>query len=85
MSLVGNTDCTDIRCHVDIGAIEADGTPAAAQRLADLTGDGAVGGDDLGVLLIYWGHSACIGDLNVDGIVDGLDLSDLLSSWIECK
>jgi hypothetical protein len=47
----------------------------------DLTGDGAVDGADLGLLLSAWGTSECTADLNEDGIVDGADLGLLLSAW----
>ncbi len=48
---------------------------------ADLTGDGTVGGDDLGLLLAAWGTDDTSADLNGDGVVDGADLGILLSSW----
>jgi hypothetical protein len=47
---------------------------------ADLNGDGAVDGADLGVLLGSWGDSGPA-DLNSDGTVDGSDLGLLLGSW----
>jgi glucose/arabinose dehydrogenase len=46
----------------------------------DLTGEGAVNGDDLGVLLANWGQPG-IGDLNEDGVVNGADLGLLLTAW----
>ena len=53
----------------------------------DLTGDGGVNGQDLGVLLSQWGecpeHEPCPADLNGDGVVDGADLGILLSHWNE--
>ncbi|HMN95367.1 MAG TPA: hypothetical protein PKC43_04050 [Phycisphaerales bacterium] len=52
---------------------------------ADLNGDGAVDGADLGLLLSAWGGCAsCPGDLSGDGILDGADLGILLSSWGAC-
>jgi hypothetical protein len=49
---------------------------------ADFNGDGAVDGNDLGVLLADWGPcGACSPDLNGDGVVDGIDLGRLLADW----
>lgn len=52
---------------------------------ADLDGDGAVNGADLGILLGAWGScrglAACAGDLTRDGVVDGGDLGALLAAW----
>jgi hypothetical protein len=56
-------------------------------RVGDLNDDGAVDGNDLGILLAAWGPvpagdataQAC--DLNRDGTVDGVDLGMLLSAW----
>jgi uncharacterized protein (DUF2141 family) len=47
---------------------------------ADLNGDGAVNGADLGILLAGWG-SPGPADLNGDGTVNGADLGILLASW----
>jgi len=54
--------------------------------LGDLTGDRLVSGEDLGLLLGYWGPCSsttqpCPADLNGDGIVDGADLGSLLGNW----
>jgi uncharacterized membrane protein len=55
-------------------------TPTSA--LADLTGDCAVNGADLGLLLADWGaYLPSAADLNNDGIVDGADLGFLLGQW----
>jgi hypothetical protein len=53
---------------------------------ADLNGDDAVDGSDLGVLLNAWGTCAvpCVSDLNTDGVVDGSDLGILLGNWGAC-
>jgi hypothetical protein len=49
---------------------------------ADLNGDGAVNGDDLGIMLGAWGPcSGCAADLDRNGNVDGDDLGSLLGSW----
>jgi hypothetical protein len=50
-------------------------------RPADLNGDGAVNGDDLGILLGAWGPGGGAADLNHDGYVDGTDLGQLLGAW----
>ena len=56
------------------------GTPAC---VADLDGDGAVGGFDLSLLLGAWGTDGGA-DLDRDGLVGGFDLSLLLSAWGPC-
>jgi uncharacterized membrane protein len=61
--------------------------PRPAQCPADFNDDGAVNGDDLGVLLGAWGacpSSACEADLNDDGAVNGDDLGIFLSYWGPC-
>jgi hypothetical protein len=49
----------------------------------DLTRDGSVNGQDLGVLLGNWARIGT-GDLNLDGTVNGQDLGILLGAWGEC-
>ena len=51
---------------------------------ADLDGNGAVTGFDLGVLLSQWG-SAGSADLDGSGDVGGADLGLLLSAWGPCS
>lgn len=53
--------------------------------VADIDGDGSVGGSDLSTLLSAWGASGGAADLNDDRSVDGFDLSELLSKWGPCK
>jgi hypothetical protein len=51
-------------------------------RPADLNGDGAVNGDDLGILLGAWGSApGNPADLNGDGAVNGDDLGIMLGDW----
>ncbi|MFO0873233.1 MAG: hypothetical protein U0575_04595 [Phycisphaerales bacterium] len=50
---------------------------------ADLDGNGAVDGADLGLLLGQWGVGGS-GDLDGNGIVDGADLGLLLGAWGPC-
>lgn len=53
---------------------------------ADLSGDGFVDGNDLGMLLGQWGPcTGCNADFNNDGIVDGNDLGVMLGSWGVCN
>jgi hypothetical protein len=65
--------------------LNSDGTlglPARPTEPADLNGDGAVNGADLGLLLGAWGAcDECPEDLNGDGGVDGADLGALLTVW----
>jgi hypothetical protein len=49
----------------------------------DLNADGAVNGDDLGILLGAWGAGG-IADLDANGVVDGDDLGILLGAWGPC-
>jgi hypothetical protein len=51
---------------------------------ADLTGDGAVDGADLGSLLGAWG-TAGASDINDDGTVDAADIAILLGAWGACS
>lgn len=50
---------------------------------ADLSGDGAIDGADLGSLLAAWGPCGidCDADLDCSGAVDGADLGVLLAGW----
>lgn len=48
---------------------------------ADLNGDGAVNGADLGLLLAAWGTPGPEADLDGNGVVDGGDLGLLLAQW----
>lgn len=51
----------------------------------DLTGDGCVGGADMGILLSAWGVNPCHpADLNGDGTVGGADLGTLTAAWGPC-
>ena len=49
---------------------------------ADLNGDNAVNGADLGLLLANWGQPG-LGDLNGDDVVGGADLGLMLAAWSE--
>lgn len=56
---------------------------------ADLNGDYAVNGEDLGIFYTYWLHEvsdnpeAAVADFNNDGIVNGEDLGLLLLAWTD--
>ncbi|MFM1936267.1 MAG: hypothetical protein RI990_1226 [Planctomycetota bacterium] len=56
---------------------------------ADLSGDGAVNGVDLGIMLAAWGSAGkpagTTSDLNRDGAVDGIDLGIMLAAWGNCN
>lgn len=53
---------------------------------ADLTSDGNVGAEDLGILLGNWGLDPSLGagDLDGSGSIDGLDLAVVIGSWGTC-
>jgi hypothetical protein len=81
----GVLNCDDICPGFDDALdTDANGTPDGCEppppNAADLNGDGAVDGADLGLLLAAWGSSSP-GDLNGDGTVDGADLGLLLAAW----
>ena len=65
-----------------------DGIPDDCQCVADFNGDGTTSGQDLGIMLGFWGTSASTlpkVDINHDGIVAGADLGLLLSNWGPCQ
>jgi len=51
---------------------------------ADLDRNGAVNGDDLGILLGAWGTANPVADLDANGVVDGDDLGIMLGAWGPC-
>lgn len=61
------------------------GEPTSLHCPYDLTGDGAVDGPDLGILLGAWGVvGATPADINLDGTVDAYDLAYVLGGWGPC-
>ncbi|MAJ45994.1 MAG: hypothetical protein CBC35_01685 [Planctomycetes bacterium TMED75] len=56
---------------------------ACSSSIADLDGDGFVGGSDLTLLIGFWGicERDCAADFDGDGVVGGADLTRLLSEW----
>ncbi len=58
-------------------------TDEAQSCAGDFDSDGAVGGSDLGMLLVWW-ETSPLGDLNADGVTNGADLGLLLSAWGAC-
>ena len=55
---------------------------------ADLTDNGLVDGEDLGLIFAAWGPcggSECPADLTADGLVDGQDLGLLFAAWGPCN
>lgn len=68
--------------------LNRDGTPDGCQCVADFNGDGTTSGQDLGIMLGFWGTSASTlprVDIDRDGIVSGADLGLLLSNWGPCQ
>jgi len=58
--------------------------PIRVDLAGDVNGDGWVGGDDLTIILEYWGQSVTgrgQGDLNGDFFVGGDDYSEVLTYW----
>ena len=86
-----DADGTTDACEIAAGEPDAndDGIPDACQCLADVDGNHAIDGADLGLMLSQWGPTQPTGiwfrcDLNADGRVDGADLGVLLSGWGAC-
>ncbi len=80
VQLVMNAGATDAQFTAAFAAAEARLAPPCP---ADLDGDGAVGGADLGILLGGWGLPGPA-DLDRDGAVTGADLGALLGAWGAC-
>lgn len=84
-----NENGTPDACDILTGApdINRDGVPDECQCLGDLTGDGFVGLDDLGILLANYGRTnPAGGDIDVDGDVDLTDLGFILASFgLHCQ
>jgi hypothetical protein len=83
--------CCDVRWDTICAALAANcsgSTNCGGSACAsDLNSDGAVDGQDLGVLLGNWGPASgtVAADLNGDGAVDGQDLGVLLGAWGPCQ
>lgn len=63
---------------------DADGTADLCEfedLIGDLDGDGSVNGQDLTILLGFWGTAEPQADIDGNGNVDGADLSALLANW----
>ena len=93
--ICGNTAPNGPQIGITAGAIvtdlggscisdNCDDCPVAPPCTADLNGDRAVTGEDLGLLLGAWGGSGR-GDLNGDGAVNGADLGAMLGAWGACR
>jgi len=95
---VGSTDCGPLGVDtafgmgfVDVPEAAEALAPAALACAADINGDGAIDGADLGLLLRDWGPVACDpaadalrADLTCDNSVGADDLGELLARWGEC-
>ena len=70
---------TSCRESLAIGVVELPG-PAV---YPDRNGDGLVNGQDLALILGFWGlcPPGCPGDADCSGAVDGLDLAIVLGGW----
>ncbi len=86
----GAADCDENgildSCDIAAGASDANanGVPDECECLADITGDGFIGLDDLGIVLSQYGSaSGGSGDLDADGDVDLSDLGLVLAHFGE--
>jgi hypothetical protein len=80
----GVPDLQDLLLGTSVDA-NIDGKPdECLPCVADLTGDRAVNGADLGQLLGSWGQSDVPADINLDGVVNGSDLGQMLGAWGAC-
>ena len=81
----GSAVCANLPRNIE-GAYLIDGSATVCDCQADVTGDGAVNGADLGIVLNSWGLADAqgTGDVNHDGVVDGADLGEMLSAWGAC-
>jgi hypothetical protein len=83
----GNPDACDVADDIS-SDMNGNGIPDECEALpcaGDFNGDGAVSGQDLGIILGAWGAAtATPADLNRDGVVNGLDLGVLLGAWGAC-
>ena len=84
-NLNGVPDSSDISSGASLDQ-NGDGVPDECGCIADVSGDGIVGGADLAQLLSRWGPCAagCPEDLTGDGVVAADDLARVLSSWGDC-
>lgn len=80
------TLCAALAClaHVALAPIVR-----AQSCTADLSGDGAVDGTDLGGVLSQWGPCAtgapCAADISGDGQVNAIDLAMVIAAWGTCS
>ena len=79
----------DAGCILSISGLGMTKQPVPANMLSnggvaidpDLNNDGRISGNDLALLLGYWGTGGPLGDIDFDGTVGGGDLALLLSTW----
>ena len=82
----GIPDGCDIANGLEIDD-DHDGVPDRCVGAAcpeDLSGDGQVNGEDLGLLFVEWGMADSAADLSGDGQVNGEDLGLLFVAWGSC-
>jgi hypothetical protein len=72
-------------CEIANGTLPDDnsnGIPDGCECIADLSGDGLVGVDDILMLIASWSGSG--GDVNGDGTTNVIDMLMLLEQWGPC-
>ena len=72
-------------CDIALGLeddVNANGIPDSCECPGDVTGDGAVGVDDVLAIISGWGTDA--GDVNGDGMTDVDDVLIVLNAWGGC-
>jgi hypothetical protein len=84
--LAGTTVICSNQARNASGPYMIEGAAEVCDCQPDITGDGAVNGADLGIVLSSWGiaDSLGTGDVSRDGVVDGEDLALVLSNWGAC-
>ena len=86
-SRVCNNDAPDAQIaeYINVinlgGCVTDDCDSCETSDPADFNRDGVVNGQDLALILAFWGTPNSNLDLNVDGIVNGADLTLLLAEW----
>lgn len=82
---MGTTDSSVVFSGWNIDDVQILGFVDTPTCAADMNGDGAVNGIDMGLMLGRWGECAgCSEDLDGDGLVNGVDMGVMLGSWGEC-
>ena len=72
-----------VEIYMELGCVISPIDDSGSDCPADLNGDGAVDGADMGLLIAAWGTGGS-GDINSDGVVDGADMGLLIAAWGSC-